>query len=152
METRKPVDERWSSYPETVLHFAGEAGVMVDLRIEVAKPVRDGLAALGLNQAFGVLTAFNPRGVDTSDDENISRMKELEAELGSAGDFFIRVDACSPDKSHCECSVALRTDRERVIEIARRWEQIAVFWWDGSSFWIYGGISEADPIQLPLTS
>src|SRR4029078_9126688 len=150
MQKRKPVDERWSSYPETVLYFAGEPEVMVDLRIEVAKPVRDGLAAIGLDQAFGVLTAFNPRGVDTSSQENNRRMKELEAELSSAGNFFVRVDACSPDKSHCECSVALRAERARVIEIARRWEQIAIFWWDGTSFWIYGAISEADPIQLPL--
>lgn len=150
MEKRKPVDERWSSYPETVLHFAGEPGVMVDLRIEVAKPVRDGLAAIGLDQPFGVLTAFNPRGVDTSSEENNRRMKELEAELSSTGDFFVRVDACSPDKSHCECSVALRGDRQRVISIAVRWEQIAIFWWDGSAFWIYGAITDADPIQLPV--
>lgn len=150
MERRKPVDERWSSYPETVLYFAGEPEVMVDLRIKVAKPVRDGLAAIELDQPFGVLTAFNPRGVDTSSEENTRRMKELEAELSSAGEFFVRVDACSPDKSHCECSVALRCDRQRVIDIAIRWEQIAIFWWDGTSFWIYGAISDADPIQLPV--
>ena len=31
-EGSKPVDERWSRYPETVLIFAGEPEVFVDLR------------------------------------------------------------------------------------------------------------------------
>lgn len=143
----KPVDERWSRYPETVLHFTD---VTVDLRVRVEQPVKDGLAALGLDRPFGVLTAYNPRGVDTPEDENARLKKELEAELSSSGDFFIELDACSPDKSHCECSVALVADRCRVIEIAKRWQQIAIFWFDGHHFWIYGAISEADPIRLPV--
>jgi hypothetical protein len=147
----KPMDERWSSYPETVLHFAGDPEVMVDLREEVPPATRKGLGALGLGEPFGVLTAFNPRGVDIDPAENERRMKELEAELESAGDFFVRLDACSPDKSHCECSVALRSSRDRVLDIARRWEQIAAFWWDGRTFWLYGAIEEGEPIQLPVS-
>ena len=149
-EKRKPVDERWSSYPETVLYFAGEPEVMVDLRTEVTAAIRNGFAGMGLDGEFGVLTAFNPRGRDADAGENARRMKELESELESSGDRFVRVDACSPDRSHCECSVALLSSRERAIDIARRWEQVAIFWWDGSSFWIYGAISEAEPIKLPI--
>jgi hypothetical protein len=148
MDEEKPIDERWSRYPETVLHFPDD--VMVDLRVAVEAPIKEGLRAMGLDRPFGVLTAYNPRGVDTGQGENDRRMKELEAELESAGDTFIRLDACSPDKSHCECSVALVAQRQRVIDIAVRWEQIAIFWWDGSHFWIYGGISDATPIQLPV--
>lgn len=147
MEKRKPKDERWSWYPETVLHFRD---VMVDLRIDVTQPIKDGLVALGLDRPFGVLTAYNPRGVDTAQEENEKRQGEMKAELESSGHFFMEIDACSPDKSHCECSVALVADRNRVIEIAKRWEQIAIFWWDQERFWIYGAISEADPISLPV--
>jgi hypothetical protein len=147
-QKRKPVDERWSRYPETVLYFDD---VMVDLRVQLEQPVRDGLAALGLNKPFGILTAFNPRGVDESAEENERHMKELETALASSHDFYVRLDACSPDKSHCECSVALVADRQRVIEIARQWQQVAIFWFDGSRFWIYGGISDADPIALPVS-
>ena len=150
-DKKKPVDERWSSYPETVLHFPGEPPVMIDLRTEVTPTLRKGLAALGLAGEFAVLTAFNPRGVDSSDDENKRRMAELEAELESVGERFVRLDACSPDKSHCECSVALEADRERAVDIARRFEQVAIFWYDGSKFWIYGAISEADPVLLPVS-
>jgi len=122
---------------------------MVDLRVEVSPAIRRGLAALGLNQ-FAVLTAFNPRGVDIGEDENNRRMKELEAELTSSGDSFVRVDACSPDRSHCECSVALSAEFDRAIDIAKRWEQIAIFWFDGQSFWIYGAIEPIEPVRLPV--
>ncbi|HEX6576698.1 MAG TPA: DUF3293 domain-containing protein [Gemmatimonadaceae bacterium] len=149
-ETRKPVDERWSSYPETVLHFPGEPPAMVDLRVPVESSIRNAFQALGLAAEFAVLTAFNPRGVDASQEENDDRMRELEAELESVGHSFVRLDACSPDKSHCECSVAISTSLDEAIEIAKRWKQIAIFWWDLSSFWIYGGISDADPIKLPV--
>ena len=147
---KKPVDERWSSYPETVLYFAGDPEVMVDLRVSLSPAVRKGLAGVGLGGEFAVVTAFNPRGVDIGEESNSRRSRELEAELSSLGDFFVRVDACSPDKSHCECSVALVASRSRAIDIAKRWEQIAIFWFDGSSFWIYGAVSDAEPIKLPV--
>ena len=143
-------DERWSSYPETVLYFSGDTEVMVDLRVEVSPAIRGGLKALGLDGEFAVLTAFNPCGKDSSEDENNRRMTELEAELTSSGDSFVRVDACSPDRSHCECSVALSTGFDRAIDIAERWKQVAIFWYDGSVFWIYGAIESIRPIQLPV--
>jgi hypothetical protein len=46
--------------------------------------------------------------------------------------------------------VALVGSKSRAIEIAKRWEQIAIFWFDGHSFWIYGAISDAEPIKLPV--
>lgn len=146
----KSKDERWSSYPETVLYFAIDPEIMVDLRISVSPAVRSGLAAAGLDGEFAVLTASNPRGVDIGEEENAQRMKELEAELESSGDSFVRVDACSPDRSHCECSVAMKAGFERAIDVAKRWEQIAIFWWDGSSFWIYGALENIEPIRLPV--
>jgi hypothetical protein len=76
-------------------------------------------------------------------------MKELEAELTSSGDDFVRVDACSPDKSHCECSVAIKGDPERALDLARRWNQIAIFWWDGNQFWLKGAISPGE-LSLPV--
>ena len=122
---------------------------MVDLREEVPPAVRNGLAAIGLGEPFSVLTAFNPRGVDHPAEENERRMDELERELISSGDKFVRVDACSPDRSHCECSVALKGDRKRAIYIAVRFEQIAIFWYDGASFWIYGAVTPGE-LKLPV--
>ena len=64
----KGLDERWSSYPETVLYFPDD--VMVDLRVEVTRSLREGLRAIGLGEPFAVLTAFNPRGRDIGESEN----------------------------------------------------------------------------------
>ena len=146
---QKPRDPRWGSYPETVLTFEGDPELFVDLRIPVPPPTRDAFRVLGLGEPFGILTAFNPRGVDHTPEENSDRMEELESELRSVGDQFVRVDACSPDKAHCECSVALKADMNRVLDIARRFEQIAIFWWDGSKFWIQGAITDGH-LELPV--
>jgi hypothetical protein len=150
--TTEETRERWSSYPETVLYFAGDPEVMVDLRVSLEPAVRRGLGAIGLDGEFAIVTAFNPRGVDIGEEENDRLMKEFEAELESSGDRFVRVDACSPDRSHCECSVAIKSDFHRAIEMAVRWEQIAIFWFDGDTFWIYGAIESIEPIKLPITA
>ncbi|HVF41324.1 MAG TPA: DUF3293 domain-containing protein [Gemmatimonadaceae bacterium] len=149
-QSQKPRDERWSRYPETVLIFAGDPEVYIDLREPVPPATKKAMKAIGLGEPFGVLTAFNPRGQDVDEEENAKRSEELENELTSSGDEFVRVDACAPDRAHCECSVALKAPRARVVDIAKRWEQIAIFWWDGSNFWIEGAISDADPMQLPV--
>ena len=132
-----------------MLIFSGDPEVFVDLRAPVPPATKDALAAIGLGEPFGILTAFNPRGVDLPADENSRRMEQLEAELESAGDEFVRVDACSPDKSHCECSVALKGELARSLDMARRWEQIAIFWWDGARFWLKGAISPGE-LVLPI--
>ena len=62
------------------------------------------------------------------------------------------VDACSHDRSHCECSVAVVMERDRALALARELEQIAIFWFDGKRFWILGAIVESDPLMLPRSS
>lgn len=142
-------DGRWSRYPETILKFDTNPEIDVDLRQPVEAPVRDGLRAIGLDGKFAVVTAYNPQGQTISAGRNDTRSRELEAELQSAGEKFVRVDACSPDELHCECSVALAATQERAVEIARHFDQIAIFWFDGDDFWIVGVLSDAKPMRLP---
>lgn len=97
----KPPDAReghWSRYPETVLKFATDPEIDVDLRSSIESPVRDALRAIGLDGKFAVLTAYNPHGETIDRDTNDARSRELEAELKSSGEKFIRVDACSPPR------------------------------------------------------
>ena len=144
--------EAWSSYPETVLYFATDPEVMVDLREPIPPATKKALAAMGLDQPFAILTSHNPRGKVLDAAENDRRFAGLEAELKSLGREYIVMDACSPDKSHCECSVAIIIDRDEALRIAERWEQIAIFWWDLERFWIYGAISPiSPPIALPVS-
>ena len=143
------MNEAWSSYPETVLMFA-DPEIMIDLREPVAPAVKKALVAMGFDAPFAVLTSHNPRGETVADEENTRRFAELEAELTSRGTDYTVMDACSPDKSHCECSVALTVPLKEALDIARRWEQVAIFWWDLERFWIYGAITPIDPISLPV--
>ena len=144
------MDNRWSAYPETILKFATDPEIDVDLRVPLTPPVRDGLRAIGLDGKFAVLTAYNPQGETISPEANEARSQQLEAELTSAGEQFIRVDACSPDESHCECSVALAAPLDRAIAIAGRFEQVAIFWFDGDSFWIEGVLTGVKRMKLPV--
>lgn len=148
-EKHKAIHEQWGSYPETVCYFQGDEGVMVDLRVPVPPASRKALSAMGLQGKYGIITAVNPRGVDLDDDENSVRASELEAELVSLGLEFVRVDCCSPDRAHCECSVAVVAPKDQLLELARQWEQIAIFWFDGSVFWIDGAIRPGS-LKLPI--
>jgi len=141
----------WESYTETVLYFTPEPQVFIDLRKAVSAGVRDALAEIGLSGEFSILTAYNPHGRNLSDEENMRRLAELEAELAESGELFVRVDACSPDGSHCEASFALRAPLSRAVDIADKWEQLAVFWFDGRGFWIVGcELRTGERIQLPV--
>jgi hypothetical protein len=98
------------------------------------------------------MTAFDPRGENLSAAENEIRMQELDRRLRSRGYGVARVDACSPDRSHCECSVAVMMPQDEALDLAREMEQVAIFWFDGSRFWILGALVETDPLMLPLRS
>jgi hypothetical protein len=122
-------DPDWPRYPETILTFSTNPP--------------------GLDKPFAVLTAFDPRGQDLSVAENEKRRRALDARLTTSGYKFVSVDACSPDRTHCECSVAVKMPQEKAIALARELEQVAIFWFDGKRFWIIGALVEADPLMLP---
>ena len=138
-----------STYSNTVLVFE-------HLEIDLAKPIttaqREGLASVGLSEPFGIVTAFNPHGTNKSAEENAARMSDLESELASSGLDFVRVDGCSADRSHCECSAAVKASLDDVLGIAKRWEQLAIFWWDGKSFWLHDAMADTEPRKLPEVS
>jgi hypothetical protein len=145
-------DPDWPRYPETVLDFATTPAIEIDLR---KVPSEDAIAALkagGLGQPFAIMTAFDPHGENLSPSENEKRMRELDEGLRASGYSFVRVDCCSPDRSHCESSVAVVMPQEKAIDLARELEQVAIFWFDGSRFWILGGLAETDPLMLPRSS
>ena len=126
--------------------------VEIDLReIPRAHAIAD-LAAAGFDKPFAVLTAFDPRGHDLSAAENEKRSRELDARLAKGGYRFVSVDACSPDRTHCERSVAVMMPQEKAIALARELEQVAIFWFDGKRFWIIGALMEAEPLMLPRNS
>ena len=145
-------DPDWPKYPETILTFATTPPIEIDLRAIPPDDALAGLASAGLDKPFAIMTAFDPRGENLSAEENNRRARSLEQRLRSLGYFFVSVDCCSPDRSHCECSVAVVMPQETAIGIARELEQIAIFWFDGQRFWIIGAALETDPLMLPRSS
>ena len=145
-------DPDWPRYPETVLSFATTPAVEIDLRRVTSEDAIAALKAAGLGQPFAIVTAFDPRGESLSPAENEKRNHELAERLRSSGYRFAHVDCCSPDRSHCERSVAVVMPQEKAIDLARELEQVAIFWFDGSRFWILGALAETDPLMLPRSS
>jgi hypothetical protein len=145
-------DPDWPRYPETILEFATTPPVVIDLRKVPSKTALEGLKLAGLGQPFAIMTAFDPRGENLSPVENEQRTKRLDARLRSSNYRFVRVDCCSPDRSHCECSFGVVMPQEEALDLARELEQVAIFWFDGAQFWIVGALAEADPLMLPRSS
>jgi len=145
-------DPDWPKYPETILDFATSPAVEIDLREVPSEDAISALKSAGLDQPFAIMTAFDPRGENLTAAENERRNRELHERLGSSGYKFAQVDCCSPDRSHCECSVAVMMPQEQALELARELEQVAIFWFDGTLFWIVGALVETDPLMLPRSS
>lgn len=145
-------DPDWSRYPSTVLTFAVNRAIRVDLRLPLSQQELRELVEAGLEGPFAVITAHDPRGQNLDDAENVRRAARLEESLRSRGLVFIRVNACSPNEEHCEASVAVKASLTAAGQLARDYGQVAFFWFDGERFWIAGGVVEMDPIALPRSS
>jgi hypothetical protein len=147
--TPEQYDPDWPRYPETILSFSTQPTVEIDLREIPSESARSKLEAAGFGRPFAVLTAFDPRGRDLSPAENEKRMRELDRRLTAEGYKSVHVDACSSDRSHRESSVAVVMPQEKAIDLARELDQVAIFWFDGKRFWIFGVVVETDPLILP---
>lgn len=145
-------DPDWPKYPETILAFATEPPIEIDLRAIPSQDALSKLAAAGFGEPFAIMTAFDPRGENLPPGENRKRHATLERKLARDGHRFVVVDCCSPDRSHCECSVAVVMPQDKAIDLARELQQVAIFWFDGERFWIIGALVQTDPLMLPRSS
>jgi Protein of unknown function (DUF3293) len=142
-------DPDWPRYPETVLSFATHPPVEIDLRDIPSEAALAKLKTAGFGEPFAIITAFDPEGRNLSAAENEQRKRELDRRLSATGYPSVQVDCCSPDRSHCERSVAVKMPQQKALDLAREMQQIAIFWFDGRRFWILGAIAETDPLMLP---
>lgn len=142
-------DPDWPKYPDTVLSFLTSPGLEIDLRSPVSDEARDGLARAGLGNPFAVMTAFDPAGRNLPPEENEARGADLEKTLQARGIAFVNVECCSPDRSHCERSVAILIRQDEATALGRELEQVAYFWFDGHRFWIVGTHLPTEPLILP---
>ena len=153
-------DEKWAQYPCTILEFAPPDSLRIDLRRPLGTPERAILASLGLDRPFAVLTAENPMGENTedkptatqqaaADSRNDSRRAELEAELRKSGIEFQPCDGVAADGDYREHGVAVVLPREQAVMLARRFGQLAIFWFDGRNFSLVGAVARKASEKLP---
>lgn len=149
---RPEEDPGWAGYGETILVVHGESPLEIDL----ARPVRDadraGLVAQGLPGPFGLVTPCNPRGHAVGAAENAALLRDFLAELDAGATRYLRVDGCSRDRCHVEPGVALSWTCEAVVDLAVRWRQSAIYWYDGRAFWVIGALTRAAPWRLGAAS
>lgn len=141
-------DPRWASYAETILVVHGSSPIEVPLSKPIGAHGRAAFQAAGLPGCFGLVTPENPFGRPMTPEENATRRAEFVAELAALGEVPVRVDGLSPDRSHREIGVALGWPLESVLQLARRWEQSAIYWFDGEAMWVIGALTVAPPWKL----
>lgn len=140
-------DPSWARYTATILHFA--EGPAIDLRRATPDVELAALRRAGMQHAFAVITAENPRGRDVSQRENDRHRARFEAALREMAVTWIPVVGASPDGSHREHGAAVEISDEQAAELARRFEQSAYYWFDGRQFRIHGALVKVAPIVLP---
>jgi hypothetical protein len=152
--------DKYAAYTNTVLELPGVPDGRIDLRRPIGPAERDALRQVGLDRPFAVMTAENPRGQTDEDaptaDEarareaaNDARLARLVDALGAERVPFVRVDGAAPDGSYGERCVALLVSQSDAVLLARRFSQLALFWFDGETFWLLPAEAGAPAVRLP---
>lgn len=144
-----PLSERIATYADTVLVFASPREIL-DLRRPLDDAARRTLRDRKLLREFAIVTADNPSGELESPAMNAAAGGALKRELDELRVQIEEVQGCSPDLSHRENSLAAGMDRASAVRIAIRYEQDAIFWFDGERFWLVGALLDFEPVPLPL--
>jgi hypothetical protein len=141
-------DPGWHGYADTIL----EVHLVPPQEIDLAQPVTERERAIwreaGLQGAFGLVTPDNPFGQPMAEAVNAERRERFWAELHGRGVQPVRVDGLSRDRQHREIGVALPWSCDEVVELARRWDQSAIYWFDGAAMWVIGALTQAPPWRL----
>ncbi len=145
----RPTDDPgWAAYADTILLVHGPSPAEVDLARPLGAKEHAVFHAAGLPGCFGLVTAENPRGRDVAPDENAERRARFGAELAALGAQPVRVDGQSRDRRRAEIGVALSWPLAAVRDLARRWEQSAIYWFDGDAMWVIGALTASAPWRL----
>ena len=125
MEAR---DQLWQSFLETrVRIFADDA--ITELVIGREAPPRP-----EPNDGVHLITAWNPMGRPYPSAENVARQVEFESALSGAGLRWTRAAGVAEDGSWTEAGAAITgLDRAEALEVARRWDQEAIYEWDSEA-------------------
>ena len=86
--------------------------------------------------AFAIITAHNPRGRLLSNGQNRLLDRKLQEEVSRRGILARTIIGCSPDLGHQEKSWMVFADRFASMELARRFQQNALYWVEAGELWL----------------
>jgi hypothetical protein len=142
-------DPRWATYPDTIVEVFTSPLIRADLRSPLPTAQAAELRAIGLGDAWAVVTACNP-GRMLPDAENARRERELWRAAEQSGARFLRADGVNADGTEREVGVAIALDRDRSVALGAEFGQSAIFWFDGEAFWLDPVLVGDRPVRLPV--
>lgn len=145
-----PNDMLWTAYEHAVLRLGRAGQITIDLTRPLAASTVAALSALGIGNQFAIVTAWNPGGRIVSPVRNRWRGACLCLVLVLHGAPFVAAVGESPDGSHHEQGFAVGTGRQHATTLARRFGQLAIYWFDGESIWLDSVQSARAPVRLPV--
>ncbi|MCW8330104.1 DUF3293 domain-containing protein [Photobacterium sp. SDRW27] len=77
---------------------------------------------------FAILTAFNPRSIVLNNYDNVKRNELLKIELVNLTEKILPVTCRALDGSWQEPGFAAVITLEQACQLARRWQQNAIYW------------------------
>jgi len=92
------------------------------------------MAALGLDQPFAVVTPCNPGGRVIGRAANAERLAAGKRRVAELAPAAVAVEGRSLDGAHREPGWAILVPQDHAIALAREWEQLGIYWWDGRRF------------------
>ena len=142
-------DPSWPHYHNTILEIFLEPPVTLDLRHPIPPGAYTRFTEVGLGPQFALVTACNPRGRITSEQDNRQRTEDLRILLEQRGVLWVPADGVSPDGLHREEGAAAAMGQAEARALACHFEQSAFFWYDGEAVWLIGALVDAPPRRLP---
>lgn len=142
-------DTLWDAYANTRLLIGPAPQIKVDLRLPIGDDLPHLLTNLGLGAAFAIITPYDPQGKRTAARRNRLRYYRMRRRLVSLNLKFVTADGESPDGTHRERGFAIALSRSDAAALARELEQLALYWFDGRTFWIDGALASRPPQPLP---
>jgi Protein of unknown function (DUF3293) len=140
-------DPSWGNYPQTILEFP--TGLTVDLRNPVTPTLRAQLNHLSVLIPFAIISAANAKGQENQDNTNRASFSAFCNDILTRKLPALPVQGKSADGKYAELGLAIHTSVENARRIAQSADQSAFFWYDGTAFWLMGGLVETQPLCLP---
>lgn len=100
-----------------------------------------------LPPAFAIVTAFNPMDEALPIEANMTADRSLNALLLAQGRAPFRATGSSPDGSHSEPGWAFTTELDTAVEIARSFNQRALWWIDDGQLYL---VECLNPALIPI--